>query len=73
MSWTTALMHWQDLLPGLCGRFPHLDGAAVARFRGDQHKLVHYLAETHDLTLREALELLEDWLAYQAPAALQAA
>ena len=66
MTWTTVLAQWPHLLDHLCKDFAHLEIAALRRFRGDRTKMETYLAETHDLTLAEARDVLEDWLTYRA-------
>ena len=66
MSWTLALANWPELLAQLCTRFRHLDHSALIRFRGNRAKMNLYLAETHDLTITEAAQALDDWLAYSA-------
>ena len=66
MSWTTALTRWPHLLDQLCAQFRYLERAALIRFRGDRAKLNLYLAQTHDLTVDEAAEALDDWLRYSA-------
>jgi len=73
MPWDTAFSNWPAILRKLCADFPHLDQTAASRFRGDRWKLVVYLAETHDLTEREAEETLADWLMFRAPLVLRAA
>lgn len=65
MPWTHVLASWPDLLDHLAADFKHLELAALRRFRGDRHKMEVYLAETHDLTLSEARETLDDWLTYK--------
>lgn len=67
MTWNTARAHWPQLLEQLCHDFNHLELTALRRFRGDRTKMETYLAETHDLTLAEAHEALEEWLTYRAP------
>ncbi|KPP91193.1 MAG: hypothetical protein HLUCCA08_17860 [Rhodobacteraceae bacterium HLUCCA08] len=62
MPWTHVLADWPRIAHRLCRDFRHLEEAALRRFRGDRDKLVIYLADTHDLTLAEAAETLEDWL-----------
>lgn len=70
MPWTTAFSHWPRLGPLLCYDFPHLDPAAIRRFRGNLTALVEYLANTHDLTAAEARDALQDWLAYRTQGVL---
>lgn len=67
MSWDSVLENWMSLIDCLCKDFPHLDVAAVRRFRGDQVKLVGYLADTHELTMTEAQDALLDWMTFTAP------
>jgi len=64
MPWTHVLASWPNLIEHLCSDFRYLEISALRRFRGDRTKMVTYLAETHDLTLAEAEESLDDWLAY---------
>lgn len=66
MPWTEAFERWVQLRAEFCAEFPFLDRVAIKRFRGDYHALTEYLANTHDLTLAEATEALEDWLAFRA-------
>ena len=66
MSWTCVMSIWENLLDHLCDDFPFLEKAALVRFRGDQSKLISYLAETHDLTECEAEEALHDWIDFTA-------
>ncbi|MCW1950858.1 MAG: hypothetical protein KIH44_005770 [Octadecabacter sp.] len=74
MSRTHALADWPHLSKRLCNHFRHLNPAAMARFRGNRAKLNLYLAQTHDLTLAEASQALDDWLAFFAsPPRLQTA
>lgn len=66
MPWTHVLTNWPLLLDYLSADFKHLEHAALQRFRGDRAKMELYLAETHDLTPAEAVEVLEDWLTFKA-------
>ncbi len=66
MPWTLAFSFWSRISPQLCRDFPHLDPAAIRRFRGNISALIEYLANTHELTLSEASEVLRDWLAFRA-------
>ena len=67
MSWDKVLENWTSVLESLCQDFPYLDADAVRRFRGDQSKLVEYLADTHHLTPQEARHALVDWMTFTAP------
>ena len=66
MTCTTSLARSPHLLDQLCEQFQHLDLAVLTRFRGDPEKITRYLAQTHDLTVVEAAETLDDWLMFQA-------
>ena len=66
MPWEMAFAHWATLGPALCREFRYLDTAAIGRFRGDYGCLVGYMADTHDLTLAEAEQALQDWLTFRA-------
>ena len=72
MPWTEAFERWALLGTEFCADFPFLDRVAIQRFRGDYHALTEYLANTHDLTLAEAADALEDWLAFRATALVRA-
>jgi hypothetical protein len=65
MTMTTSLARWPHLMDQLCAQFQHLDLAVLTRFRGDPQKITRYLAQTHDLTVVEAAETLDDWLMFQ--------
>ncbi|MCY4180566.1 MAG: hypothetical protein OXC60_15830 [Litoreibacter sp.] len=62
MPWRNVFSIWSNLLDQLCADFRYLDKSAMARFKGDRTKLIAYIAETHDLTLREAEAALEEWV-----------
>jgi hypothetical protein len=64
MPWAHVLASWPNLVEHLCDDFQYLQIAALRRFRGDRRKMELYLAETHDLTVAEAREALDDWLTY---------
>ncbi|MCF6443288.1 hypothetical protein [Nereida sp. MMG025] len=46
-------------------RFPQADLAHLQVVHHDKHKLVAHLAETHHLTMTEAMEEISDWLFVQ--------
>lgn len=47
----------------LTTRFPGTDRNALGASAGDVERLVDHLATSHDLTLAEAAEIIEDWQA----------
>lgn len=73
MTWSRLLSEWRDHIPEALWLFPHLDPQALARFRGDRGLLATYLAETHDLTLSEAQDCINDRLLALSPARLSVA
>ena len=62
MAWKQLFENWADALPKIVGLYPHVDPVALQRFRGNRTLFVAYLAATHDLTLREADEGVNDML-----------
>lgn len=66
MSWTPVLTRWPQHLDQLCDRFRHLEVSALKRIRGDRVRLAAYLAQSHDLTLSEASDALDEWAAFGA-------
>ncbi|MCF2870623.1 hypothetical protein L0664_06060 [Octadecabacter sp. G9-8] len=64
MPWAHVLASWPNLIEHLCYDFRHLEVTAMRRFRGDRARMEMYLAETHDLTVAEAGEALDNWLTY---------
>lgn len=63
MAWKQLFENWADALPRIMARYPHVDPVALRRYRGNRSLFVAYLAATHDLTLAEAGEAVEDMLA----------
>ena len=53
---------WEAMYPRAKQRFPHLKLERVSNLEGDRDGFVSYLADTHQLTLREAHEEVEDFL-----------
>jgi len=62
MAWKQLFENWAHALPRIVALYPHVDPVALQRFRGNRSLFVAYLAATHDLTLREAEEAVEDML-----------
>ncbi|MFY0632729.1 MAG: hypothetical protein JXQ91_02890 [Vannielia sp.] len=62
MAWKQLFENWAEALPKIITLYPHVDAVALQRFRGNRSLFVAYLAATHDLTLREADEGVEDML-----------
>lgn len=57
-----APLCWETMYPRAKQRFPHLQFETVASLKGDHDGFVNHLAASHQLTLREAREEVEDFL-----------
>lgn len=53
---------WEAIYPRAKQRFPHLKRETAPSLERDQEGFVNYLADTHQLTLREAREEVKDFL-----------
>ncbi len=62
MTWTNATDDWAAWFGRLKSRFPYLDDCAVPFAKRDRARFEAYLAETHNLTLTEAREEIDDFL-----------
>ncbi len=62
MFWDQLLKSWQINLPMIRSRFPHADERALDALHQGHQSFAELMARTHDLTLREAREEVEDWL-----------
>lgn len=59
MTWRDIMQHWTWHIDRFQHLFPHADAEALVRFRGNKELLAEYIANTHDLTLREGMDALE--------------
>lgn len=62
MAWKQLFENWAEALPKITALFPHVDAVALQRFRGNRSLFVAYLAATHELTLQEADDSVDDML-----------
>lgn len=62
MTWSDLTKDWAVWFKRIQTRFPHLDDSAMPFLKLDRDRFEAYLADTHNLTLREAREELEDFL-----------
>lgn len=62
MTWSDVTQNWADVFSRIKGRFPNLDDGAMPFAKTDRSRFEAYLADTHDLTLTEAREELDDVL-----------
>lgn len=62
MTWSDLTSNWSELRARITSRFPNLDDAAIPFAKTDRQRFEAYIADTHDLTLSEAREELNDFL-----------
>lgn len=62
MSIPQTSLPWDRIYPRAKQRFPHLKSDKVPSLERDRDGFVAYLAQTHNLTLREAREEVDDFL-----------
>ena len=62
MFWDSMLKSWQISLPMIRLRFPHADERALDALAQGHSAFTDLMAATHDLTLEEAREEVEDWM-----------
>ena len=65
MTWMDVTRNWNTYLRALAQWFPHVDTAALGAIKGETGKRDHMLAKSHDLTIDEAREALDDFLFVQ--------
>lgn len=62
MFWDQLIKSWQLNLSMIRSRFPHAGEDALHALHESHQKFADLMAQTHDLTLSEAREEVEDWL-----------
>ena len=62
MTWSDLTTNWSDLRARIMNRFPNLDDGAIPFAKTNRERFEAYIADTHDLTLSEAREELNDFL-----------
>lgn len=62
MTWSDVTQNWADVFNRLKNRFPNLDDGAMPFAKTDRERFEAYLAHTHDMTVSEAREELNDVL-----------
>ncbi len=65
MTWTDLANNWNTHLRALLERFPYADRGALGAAMGEPDSTARVLAQSHDLTLHEAREVLDDFLFVQ--------
>ena len=66
MSWSDLTRDWAASYKALRTEFPHLEPSAMPFLKGDQDRFESYLAATHDMSLKEARDAFDSFLARQA-------
>jgi hypothetical protein len=66
MTWSDMAMNWGEWFGRFKTRFPNLDDSAMPFVKGDRARFEAYVASTHDLTLTEAREELNDFISVEA-------
>lgn len=66
MNWTDLAANWNTHLRALAQRFPYADKGALNASKGKQSTVLRVLAQSHDLTIGEAHEELEDFMFLQS-------
>ncbi len=61
MSWSEIEKRWGDMIEAMLMRWPAMNKAVLVSIAADRVALADELARAHDLTRREAEEVLEDW------------
>lgn len=62
MDWSDLTRNWAHAFDRMKTRFPNLDDASMPFLKLDRSRFEAYLAETHQMTLREAREEFQDFL-----------
>lgn len=65
MGWNELAGNWSAYLRALARRFPHVDPRALSAVKDQPCEVGRILASSHDLTLNEAREVLDDFLFVQ--------
>ncbi|MEO1733947.1 MAG: hypothetical protein AAFR45_10025 [Pseudomonadota bacterium] len=66
MTWSDLIQDWGYWYRKLKTRFPNLDDGSMPFLKQDRGRFEAYVAETHNLTLEEARQELEDFLFVEA-------
>lgn len=62
MSWADIQRNWTSVVDLIVLHFPHTERLELLKLDGELTTFARYLAEAHDLTLREALEAVDFFL-----------
>ncbi len=60
--WSEIETRWSEFIHLVRAAWPETDRATLGVINGDRAALARHIAAVHDLTLREAIEAIEDWL-----------
>ena len=62
MKWSDITADWPEWSQRIRDRFPYLENGPMDRARHNRRAFEAYLADTHNLSLNEAREEIEDFL-----------
>ena len=63
MNWSDLTRDWARSYSALRSEFPHLEPSAMPFLKADQDRFESYLAATHDMSLTEARDAFDTFLA----------
>lgn len=62
MNWHELSANWDNMVSRLEGRFPRIDRSQLAGRPRDSRALARHIADSHELTVTEAREALQDFI-----------
>lgn len=62
MNWADLQKNWTSVVDLIVLHFPYTERLELLKLDGDLTTFARYLAEAHDLTLKEALEAVDLYL-----------
>ena len=66
MTWSDLTADWAMWFQRMKTRFPNLDDSAMPFVKQDRGRFEAYLADTHNLSMTEAREEVEDFMYVEA-------
>lgn len=72
MTWSDLTRDWATSYRALRREFPKLEQSAMPFLKGDKDRFESYLAATHDMSLKEAQDAFDTYLARRKKAAQDA-
>lgn len=59
LSWAELQKNWASVVDLIVVHFPHTERLELLKIEGDLTAFAHYLADAHDLTLKEAMDAVD--------------